>query len=110
MGKTNRKFRLSTLLLLGIAVPATAMAAAPSQIDSEITKVSYADLDIESITGAKVLYSRLKKASEQFCGIESYTTVRSLAARRVAQTCFQETLEASVEGIDSDALTKIHSG
>ena len=110
MGKTNRKLWLSPLLLLGSAIPAIGMAAAPSQIENETINVSYAGLNIESDAGAKILYARLKRASARVCGIESYTTVRSLSVRRNAQTCFQNTLEASVEEIDSDALTEIHAG
>jgi UrcA family protein len=110
MGKMNRKSWLSSLLLLGIAIPAIGMAATPSRIVSETIKISYADLNIETETGAKVLYARLKWASAQVCGIESFTTVRSLSVRRNALNCFQETLEASVEKIDSDALTRAHSG
>ena len=109
MGKTNRKTRLSTLLLLGIALPAAAMAATPSQIDDAAVKVSYADLNIQSEAGARVLYTRLKKASEEVCGIQTHVIDGSLAATLRARACFRETLEASVENIDSDALTKIHS-
>ena len=110
MGKMSRKPWLSSLLLLGIAVPAIGVAAAPSQIVSETIRISYADLNIETEAGAKVLYARLKRASAQVCGIELFTTVRSLSVRRNTQTCFRETLEASVEKIDSDALTRAHSG
>ena len=109
MGKTNRKTRLSTLLLLGIALPAAGMAATPSQIDDAAVKVSYADLNIQSEAGARVLYTRLKKASEEVCGIQTHVIDGSLAATLRARACFRETLEASVENIDSDALTKIHS-
>ena len=109
MGKLNRKSWLSSLPLVGIVISATAMAAPPSQIEHKTIKVSYADLDIASDTGAKILYSRLKRASEQVCGIESLTTVRSLSVRRYTKNCFRKALEASVEKIDSDALTKIHS-
>jgi len=109
MGKTNRKTRLSLLLLLGISVPAVGMAAAPSQIDDASIKVSYADLNIQSEAGARVLYTRLKRASEEVCGIQSHVINGSLSATLRARTCFRETLEASVEKIDSDALTKIHS-
>ena len=92
MGKTNRKTRLSTLLLLGIALPAAAMAATPSQIDDAAVKVSYADLNIQSEAGARVLYTRLKKASEEVCGIQTHVIDGSLAATLRARACFRETL------------------
>ena len=110
MGKTNRTSWLSSLLILGIAVPTTGMAAAPSQINDASVKVSYADLNIQSEAGARVLYTRLKRATEEVCGIQTHVINGSLAATLRARTCFEETLEASVKKIDSDALSKIHSG
>ena len=110
MGKTNRKSWLSSLLLIGIALPATGMAAAASQIDDASIKVSYADLNIRSEAGARVLYARLKRATEEVCGIQSHVINGSLAETLRARTCFREALEASVEKIDSDALKEIHSG
>ena len=74
MSKTNRNTWLASLLVVGMAVPAISLAAAPSQIDKETVKVSYADLNIQSEAGAKVLYTRLKKASQEVCGIQSTAT------------------------------------
>jgi UrcA family protein len=73
-------------------------------------RVSYADLDIHSEAGAKVLYSRLKRASEEVCGIQSHVINGSLAATKNARACYREALEVSVKKIDSDALTGIHTG
>jgi len=110
MNKTNRKTWLSALLLLGIAMPTIGMAAAPTKIDDASIRVSYADLNIQSEAGAKVLYTRLKRATEEVCGIQAHVINGSLAATLRARTCFRETLEASVKKIDSDALAEIHSG
>jgi UrcA family protein len=110
MGKMNRKSWLSSLLVIGVAVPAIGLAATPSQLDDVSIRVSYADLNIQSEAGAKVLYSRLKRASEQACGIQSHVINGSLVATLRARNCFRDTLEASVEKIDSEALTEIHSG
>ena len=110
MGKMNRKSWLSTLLLLGIAVPVIGMAAAPGQSEDVSVTVSYSDLNIQSEAGARVLYARLKRATEEVCGLESYVANKSLAETSHARACVRETLEASVEKIDSDALAEIHSG
>ena len=109
MGTIFRNRAIPLMLAIGIAIPAVGSAATPDQIDAAAVKVSYAGLDIESKAGAKTLYSRLKKASAQVCGIESYTTVRSLSVRRNARDCYVDTLEGSVREIDSDALTDIHA-
>ena len=110
MSKSNRTTKFPVLLLIGIALPAIGSAAAPSQIDTVSVKVSYADLDIHSQAGARVLYSRLKRASEEVCGIKPHVVNSSLAATTRARSCLRDTLEASVEAIDSDALTDIHTG
>ncbi len=85
-------------------------AAAPTQFDDVSVKVSYADLDIHSKAGARVLYSRLKRASEAVCGIQSHVINGSLAVTLKARACFRETLEASIDKIDSDALGEVHAG
>lgn len=109
MGKTNRKSGLLSLLLAGAAIPAIATAAAPTQIDDTSIKVSYADLNIESEAGASVLYLRLRRASEEVCGIRVHEINGSLVNSK-ARACFREALEAAVDKVDSDALKKIHSG
>lgn len=110
MENVRRKTGTLILLALGIAAPAIGTAAAPSQFEDVSVRVFFADLDIHSEAGAKVLYARLKSASEQVCGLESYGVSRSLATRRYARGCYHETLEGLVQKIDSDALVEIHSG
>jgi UrcA family protein len=110
MGKTYRNVFVSLLAAAGIGLPAASYAAAPTQFGDVSVRVSYSDLDIQSKAGARVLYSRLKRASEEVCGIKPHVINGSLAETLRARTCYREKLEASVEQIDSDALTAIHSG
>ena len=110
MGKIYRNTFISVLAAAAIAVPAIGSAAAPTQFDDASVKVSYADLDIHSEAGARVLYSRLKRASRAVCGVQSHVVNGSLAMTLKARACFQETLEASVKKIDSEALDEIHAG
>ena len=109
MGNKNRNTIVSVLAAAAITIPSIAFAAAPSHVDDVSITVSYADLDIESKAGAKVLYLRLKKASEAVCGIQSHVVNGSLADTLKARACFRETLEASVKKIESDALSEIHA-
>ena len=87
----------------------TAIAAAPTQFETERVTVSYADLNIHSAAGARVLYSRLKAASESVCHVESYRELGSLSRVADAENCFDETLDEAVAEIDSAALKRIHS-
>ncbi|MCK5325442.1 MAG: UrcA family protein [Woeseiaceae bacterium] len=104
------------LAAIGLATPMISLAAAPSQIDDTSVNVSYADLNIEAEAGAKVLYARLKRASEQVCSVESHLgwvgarrLLGSLTAVHKAKVCYKDALAAAVAEIDSDTLTNIHS-
>lgn len=101
---------LPALAVLGLGIPAAATASTPSQLDGLAITVSYADLNIASEAGARVLYARLQRASREACDVRSLTVAGSV--RRVTQTqaCYREALSAAVEEIDSEALTKIHAG
>ncbi len=110
MGKKYRNTLVSLLAAAAITAPAIGSAAAPTQFDKVSVRVSYADLDIHSEAGARVLYSRLKRASEEVCGIQTHIINGSLAQTMKARECFRDTLEASVEKIDSSALDEIHAG
>ena len=98
-----------TLGVIGMALPLSSNAATPSQFEKISVKVSYADLNIESDAGARALYSRLKRASRKACNVKSLTSAGSLREVRSASRCYDQTLEAAVREIDSDALTRIHS-
>ena len=101
--------RAAVLAVGALAIPVTAIGAAPSQFERISVKVSYADLDIHSDKGAKVLYSRLKRASQKACGLGPYLT-SGLSERLKAKICYDEALDAAVVRIDSSVLQQIHTG
>ena len=87
----------------------TALAAAPTQIGLDSVTVSYADLNIHSNAGARVLYGRLQDASEAVCSVESYRELGSLSRVAAAESCYIQTLDEAVAEIDSAALRRLHS-
>ena len=106
----NKLMVRATVFAIGVlALPMTAIGAAPSQFEDVSVKVSFADLDIHSDAGAKVLYSRLKRASEDACDLSSLA-VRGLSERQKAKACYREALDTAVSSIESDALQQIHEG
>jgi UrcA family protein len=109
MGKTYRKTGISLLIAVGIALPAAAFAGGPGQEQDTSVKVSYEDLNIHSEAGAKALYSRLKRATQKACNVESLTEHGSVDRARDARVCYDEVLSNAVEKIDSDTLTRIHA-
>ena len=104
------KMVLVAALVIGIALPAIGLAASPSQLDASSVKVSYGDLNIHTKAGAKALYSRLKRAAQEACSVESHVRYGSLRTVQKTKVCYQEALASAVDRIDSDELSKIHAG
>ena len=100
---------LGTAALCVLGFGTTAIAASPSQLDDSAVSVSYADLNIDNAAGAKVLYSRLQRASETVCNVQSYRELGSLSRVAQADQCYSETLNKAVSKINSAELRKIHS-
>jgi len=100
---------IAAIVATGLALPLAGMAAAPSHIDDAAVKVSYSDLNINNEAGAKVLYSRLQRASQEVCGVGSHNIVRSLTETRKAQACYEDALTSAIEKLDSELLTAIHN-
>lgn len=109
MGKTNRKTGIALLIAFGITLPAAASAGGPGQAEDTSIKVSYEDLNIDSAAGARVLYARLKRASERACNVESLSEHGSIERALDAKACYDEVLSNAVENVGSDALTRIHA-
>ncbi len=102
--------KAATAIVLGAGFLASAVAAPPSLYEEVTVKVSYADLDINKEAGARVLYERLRSATEKACDLDGYRKDRSLSRYNNAKECFDETLEQAVDRIQSAALQDIHTG
>ena len=100
---------VAAVAVAGLATPLVGVAASPNKIDEDSITVSFADINVESAAGARTLYARLQNASEKYCGVESYTTIRSLSALDDARACYTETLSAMVEKFDSAELSRLHN-
>lgn len=107
----QRRFTLSAALLAGTFVASAAvLAAPPAQYENSRMSVSFADLNIDSAAGARVLYARLKYAAEAVCGVQSYREHGALALQREAARCYRDTLDEAVADIESSALERVHAG
>lgn len=102
--------RKGLFAMLALSLPLGALAASTVEIDDDHVRVSFADLDIYEEVGAKVLYSRLQRASRAACNVESLTTLGSIERTTAAKTCYSDMLDEFVTRIDSEALKKIHAG
>jgi UrcA family protein len=96
--------------LLALALPTTALATSSSQRDRIKIQVAWGDLNIDSAPGAEILYTRVERAAEKACGVASLTELGSVKRVHDARECFDHMVEKAVKQIDSDELSKIHSG
>ena len=83
------------------ALQATAQAAdngPPSK------RVSYADLDISTPAGAKVLYRRIVRAAKDVCDSAG---LDSLGAAQLANRCIDYAIDNAVKDVGSPALSAL---
>jgi UrcA family protein len=100
-----------TALVLGIVgVPLAAVAALSSEYVTEEASVTYDDLDIHSVAGARVLYARLRRASREVCDMDSAFSTHQLPDLADAKRCYRETLDNAVATFDSEELRTVHAG
>lgn len=100
--------RTTVIFLTAFALPFTAYAAAPNYFDDVSIKVSYADLNIDNEEGAKTLYSRLRNAAEQACGLGSHVKLGSVAGKARAKECYRKALDRAVAELDHEQLSRLH--
>lgn len=106
-----KKFRwtVAACLVATLCAPVAASADRGSKLEKQTVRVSYNDLNIHSLDGAKQLYTRLKRASKVVCGVDSYFVLGSVNRVVESKHCFRETLDRAVERIDSDELERLHN-
>jgi UrcA family protein len=97
--------RAAAILLCGAIALCTlqvtaqaADAALPSQ------RVSYADLDISSPAGAKVLYGRIKVAARHVCALNGYN---DLGEMQSVNQCTDRAIDKAVKDVGSPELSAL---
>lgn len=70
--------------------------------------VPIADLNLNNEQGAKVLYQRLRHASEAVCGVRIAREMRCLRSQQMSDECYEQTLSNAVNAVSSEMLTKLH--
>lgn len=110
----NVKFHSSTrsisfhtaLAAIACGIALTTPAAADQSDGEPLTKVvSYADLNLNGESGARVLYGRLRMAAIQVCAPFKGDSLREKTNWR---ECFDQAIARSVAKIDEPLLTAYH--
>ena len=97
--------RAAALFLCGAIALCALQATAQAADDGLPSKrVSYADLDISSPAGAKVLYSRIVAAAKDVC---AQSGVKDLGAMQRVNGCVDHAINHAVKEVDSPALSAL---
>jgi UrcA family protein len=67
--------------------------------------VRYADLNLNTPVGVEALYSRLRAAAREVCGVHQR---RALVEAMEAKTCYRQALGAAVEDAKLPTLSALH--
>jgi UrcA family protein len=100
----------ASLVFFVLGAPAIALANTSGKIEETRVTITYADLDLGKEAGVQALYLRLKRASEQACGVTSFLNAGSSFRMHQVKQCYRQALTEAVETIDNDLLTRIHAG
>jgi len=101
---------VAAFVVIVLGGPAVVLAGTHSYIEDVKATVSYADLNLESEQGVRVLYRRLQRTSKEVCGVTSLQIAGSLNFLSKTKQCYRETLSNAVDKFDNDDLTRIHAG
>jgi UrcA family protein len=97
--------RAAAFLLCGAIALCTLQVTAQAADDAlPSKKVSYADLDISTPAGAKVLYGRIVRAARVVC---NYTGYDPLGASQVRNRCINYAIDNAVKDVGSPALSAL---
>jgi UrcA family protein len=90
----------------GLALSAHAGDSAPGAFPA--VTVKYGDLNIDSKSGAQILYARLGHAAERACGGKPSLMVDMPRYRRFT-ACYDEALDRAVQKVDKPQLQALHA-
>ncbi len=116
--KESKLFKslVATFVVIVLSGPAVVQAADTiSYIDDGKAVVSYADLNLESEQGVRVLYRRLKRASNKLCSATpphvagSPPIVYLFGNTQETRQCYREALSNAVDKFANEDLTRIHA-
>ena len=97
--------RAAAFFLCGAIAICTLQATARASDDAlPSQKVSYADLDISTPAGAKVLYGRIVTAARHVCALNAN---RDLGSFQWANRCTDHAIDKAVKDVGSPALSAL---
>jgi UrcA family protein len=106
MNTTIENTARAAAFLLCSAITLCTLQVTAHAADKELPskRVSYADLDISSPAGAKVLYSRIFAAAKEVC---AQNGVKDLGDMQRVNGCVDHAINHAVKEVDSPALSAL---
>jgi UrcA family protein len=103
----NRNLRIKCMaaMCLGCGTAALSAVAGAAEEAPPREVVRYADLNLSTAAGARVLYHRIQAAATRVC---QYDAVVDLHFMDVQKTCYRQAVDEAVRQVDSAALSQIH--
>ena len=107
MNTIRTKLYAAVCVLFGSAAVGTPWTSAQASEPPPPAKtVKFADLDIQTVEGAKVLYQRIRVAAARVCR----EVARDPVMREGAQGCIDEAIDKAVKKVDAPHLTALRFG
>jgi UrcA family protein len=94
--------RLTVASVFAIVIAGLVTTNASAETIKKVT-VNFAELNLDKPAGVKVLYKRLRKASESVCG-----GWRAVRTSRSAKHCYDAALSQAVFDVNKPLLSELH--
>jgi UrcA family protein len=102
---TSIRLKQSSAWVALLALASAAASGNPNDADDvRSEKVTYEDLNINTLAGASILYSRIERAARQVCGSEGDISPHYGQWK----SCCRMAIAAAVAKVNSPWLTAIH--
>ena len=103
--RSNRSV-LNVVAAVCLGCAALGAHAGDSTGDVPTRKVHYADLNLNTPTGAATLYRRIEQAAVQVC---DFNESRDLAKVAMVKACIDRAMEQSVKAVNIPQLTRVYN-
>ena len=95
---------LATIALAAAMPASSALAASPNEVRQQ--SLNYSDLNLNSMSGVRRVYARIRKAASAVCGERQ--GVGSRITQRDWQDCYDRAVADAVAKLDKPALNAYH--
>jgi UrcA family protein len=104
----TKSFMTALITVLALGAAGVSQTAFAQSDDVATVKVQYADLNLSSPAGAKVMLQRIHRAADAVCGPQSTSRIDRVA--RLHETCVKHAISGSVRQLNIPMVTALYTG